>query len=92
MCIDATNRTVEEVDVRNLPWAQRHEMIFEHIYGLAFGASFNVINDQDLGPLLDQLEADFPRQFLWTYFEEGPSVWRAEICRRDKSAWQSAKR
>jgi uncharacterized protein (DUF2249 family) len=51
-----------------------------------------VINDQDLRPLRDQLEADFPRQFVWTYFEEGPSVWRAEICRRDRSAWQSAKR
>ena len=92
MCKEVDDATVEELDVRNLVPAQRHDMIFEHIYGLAFGSSFVLINDHDPKPLHDQLDAEFPSQFSWTCFEEGPAVWRVEIGRREKAAWLAAGR
>jgi hypothetical protein len=64
MCKDAADTAVEEFDVRNLVPAQRNEVIFDHIYELAFGASFILINDHDPKPLLRQLEAEFPGQFF----------------------------
>ncbi|MGH6716349.1 MAG: DUF2249 domain-containing protein [Steroidobacteraceae bacterium] len=92
MCQDATSTAVEEVDVRTLVPAQRLEAIFAQIYELAFGASFILISDHDPKPLLHELEAEFPRQFFWTHLEEGRSVWRVEIGRREKTAQRSAGR
>lgn len=92
MCQDATTTGGAEVDVRNLVPAQCVEKIFVHIYELAFGASFVLISDHDLKSLLQQLEAEFPSQFFWTYLEDGPSLWRVEIGRREKAARRSAGR
>ena len=92
MCQDAANTTAVEIDVRNVAPAQRLEAIFAQIYELAFGASFILISDHDPKPLLHELEAEFPRQFFWTHLEEGPSVWRVEIGRREKTARRSAGR
>jgi uncharacterized protein (DUF2249 family) len=38
-----------------------------------------LVNDHDPKPLYYQLEAEYPRQFSWTYVESGPQVWRVEI-------------
>lgn len=92
MCQDCASTDVGEVDVRNLVPAQRLEAIFAQIYELAFGASFILISDHDPKLLLHELEAEFPRQFFWTYLEEGPSLWRVEIGRREKTARRSAGR
>jgi uncharacterized protein (DUF2249 family) len=67
------------VDVRNLVPAQRHHKIFQLVSELAPGASFILVNDHDPKPLYYQLEAEYPRQFSWTYLERGPDVWRVEI-------------
>ncbi len=92
MCEATVNTTVEELDVRSLLPAQLRETISQHIDDLAFGASFILINDRNPKPLCDQLETEYPRQLFWTYLEEGPSVWRIEIGRRDKTTWQLAGR
>ncbi len=92
MCVDAASTGAGEVDVRNLIPAQCLEKIFVHIYELAFGASFVLVSDHDPKPLLQQLDAEFPSQFFWTYFEDGPSLWRVEIGRREKAARRSASR
>ena len=75
-----------EVDVRSLVPAQRHRKIFELVGGLAVGGSFVLVNDHDPKPLYYQLEAEYPRQFSWTYIERGPEVWRVEIGRQQKAA------
>lgn len=67
------------VDVRRLVPAQRHATIFRLVDELAPGASFVLVNDHDPKPLYYQLEAEYPRQFSWTYLERGPEVWRVEI-------------
>ena len=73
----ASNANV--VDVRSLVPAQRHAKIFQLVNALAHGASFILVNDHDPKPLYYQLEAEYPKQFSWTYLERGPEVWRVEI-------------
>jgi uncharacterized protein (DUF2249 family) len=69
----------KEVDVRSLVPAQRHAKIFELVNELGPGGSFILVNDHDPKPLYYQLEAEYPKQFSWTYIERGPQVWRVEI-------------
>jgi len=77
---------VNEVDVRQLIPMKRHETIFRLVDELAPGASFVLVNDHDPKPLYYQLEAEYPKQFSWTYVDRGPSVWRVEIGRVTKTA------
>ncbi len=68
-----------EIDVRSLVPAQRHARIFELVDALLPDTSFILINDHDPKPLYYQLEAEHPKQFSWTYLEEGPEAWRVQI-------------
>lgn len=74
------------IDVRTLVPRQRHQKIFELVDALAPGRSFVLVNDHDPRPLYYQLEAEYPRQFSWTYLESGPEVWRVEIARLPAAA------
>ena len=67
------------VDVRSLMPAQRHSKIFQLVDELGPGSSFVLVNDHDPKPLYYQLEAEYPKQFSWTYLERGPEAWRVEI-------------
>jgi len=67
------------VDVRSLVPADRHRKIFQLVNELAPGASFVLVNDHDPKPLYYQIEAEYPKQFSWTYLERGPEAWRVEI-------------
>jgi len=51
MCEATDDSSMEELDVRSLVPAQRHEKIFQQIYELAFGTSFVLVNDHDPKPL-----------------------------------------
>jgi uncharacterized protein (DUF2249 family) len=66
--------------------AQRHATIFDLVDKLAPGASFILVNDHDPKPLYYQLEAEYPKQFSWTYLERGPEIWRVEINKLAKAA------
>ena len=81
MCISTEDEDAveNELDVRSLATAQRHAMIFELVNELTPGASFILVNDHDPKPLYYQLEAEYPKQFSWTYLERGPGAWRVEI-------------
>jgi uncharacterized protein (DUF2249 family) len=85
MCEATDNSLVEQLDVRSLVPAQRHETIFRRIDELAFGASLILINDHDPKPLYYQLEAEYPNQFSWDYLEKGPEVWCVQIGRHPKA-------
>ncbi|HVV92130.1 MAG TPA: DUF2249 domain-containing protein [Hyphomicrobiales bacterium] len=71
----------QQVDLRSLVPMQRHQLIFQLVDELVPGGSFVFVNDHDPKPLYYQLEAEHPRQFSWTYLEQGPEVWRVEIGR-----------
>jgi uncharacterized protein (DUF2249 family) len=71
----------QQVDLRSLVPMKRHQLIFQLVDELAPGGSFVFVNDHDPKPLYYQLEAEHPRQYSWTYLEQGPEVWRVEIGR-----------
>lgn len=74
------------LEVRHLPPAERHRLIFRTYFALAAGEAFVLVNDHDPKPLYYQLEAEHPNQFSWTYLEKGPAVWRVEIGKLPKAA------
>ena len=69
----------DTLEVRHLPPAQRHQVIFERFNALAVGGSFVLVNDHDPKPLYYQLVAEYQGQLLWQYLEEGPEVWRVRM-------------
>jgi uncharacterized protein (DUF2249 family) len=76
------NMTDEQIiDVREVPPARRHALIFETFEALQPGVGFELINDHDPKPLYYQLAAEQPGTFTWDYLEEGPAVWRVRIGR-----------
>jgi len=74
-----SNDTTRFVDVRALPPGLRHKEIFRLAGELVAGRSFILVNDHDPKPLHHQLEAEWPKQFSWSYVERGPDVWCVQI-------------
>jgi uncharacterized protein (DUF2249 family)/uncharacterized protein YjiS (DUF1127 family) len=74
------------VDVRSLVPAQRHAKIFQLVNDLGPGTSFILVNDHDPKPLYYQLEAEYPKQFSWTYLQQGPETWQVQIGKLAKAA------
>lgn len=68
-----------DLDVRNLPPARRHQIIFQRFNALPLGAAFILVNDHDPKPLYYQLVAEYTGQFTWEYLEQGPEVWRVRM-------------
>ena len=69
------------LDVRTLPPAQRHPMIFQRFAALPVGGDFTLVNDHDPKPLYYQLNFEYSGQLGWDYLEQGPEVWRVRISR-----------
>lgn len=70
-----------DLDVRDLPPAQRHVSIFDAYDALLPGTGFVLVNDHDPKPLGYQFEAEHAGEFTWDYLESGPVVWRVRIGR-----------
>jgi uncharacterized protein (DUF2249 family)/iron-sulfur cluster repair protein YtfE (RIC family) len=75
----AADAMADALDVRQLPPAQRHPVIFQRFNALPIGGSFVLVNDHDPKPLYYQLSAEYVGQLLWRYLEQGPEVWRVEV-------------
>jgi len=69
------------LDIRSIPPARRHAIIFETFEALSPGTGFELVNDHDPKPLYYQLAAEQPGSFTWDYLEEGPLVWRVRLGR-----------
>ena len=67
------------VDVRQIAPRDRHPLIFQTFDGLAQGGALILVNDHEPRPLYYQFLHERAEQFRWTYLEEGPEVWRAQI-------------
>lgn len=72
-----------DLDVRQLPHAQRHTTIFGLLQHLAPRQALVITVDHDPQPLRHRLEAVHADEFGWEYLEKGPAVWRIAIRRRD---------
>jgi uncharacterized protein (DUF2249 family) len=69
------------LDLRPLPPAQRHLLIFNQFARLAPAEAFVLINDHDPKPLFYQFKFEYEGQFTWEYLEQGPADWRVRIGR-----------
>jgi uncharacterized protein (DUF2249 family)/iron-sulfur cluster repair protein YtfE (RIC family) len=69
------------LDVREIPPARRHSLIFQTFESLAPSQAFTLINDHDPKPLFYQFQAERTGQFTWEYLEQGPGTWRVRIGR-----------
>ncbi len=72
---------LDTVDVRPLPPAERHPLIFGRFNALPVGDAFVLVNDHDPKPLFYQFKFEHTDQFSWDYLEQGPKVWRVRIGR-----------
>ncbi|MEO8392655.1 MAG: DUF2249 domain-containing protein [Chloroflexota bacterium] len=70
------------IDVRMLPPAQRHPLIFQTFEALKSGEAFQLVNDHDPKPLYYQFKFEREGQFTWDYVEAGPVVWRVRIAKQ----------
>jgi uncharacterized protein (DUF2249 family) len=68
-----------ELDVRDLPPAQRHEKIFEAYAALDDGEGFTLVNDHDPKPLYHQFDAEAGPEFYWEYRKRDPGEFRVLI-------------
>jgi uncharacterized protein (DUF2249 family) len=75
-----------QLDVRPLPPAQRHALIFQRFAALAPGESFVLVNDHDPKPLFYQFKFEYENQFSWEYLAQGPEIWRVTIGRTAQPA------
>jgi uncharacterized protein (DUF2249 family) len=76
---DEAVEVLEELDVRDLPPAQRHEQIFAAYDDLEGGTGFVLINDHDPKPLYHQFEAETGPEFRWEYRQKDPGEFRVLI-------------
>ncbi len=67
------------LDVRTIPPAQRHPLIFQTFDALQPGEAFMLVNDHDPKPLYYQFKFEKEGQFTWDYVEQGPEVWRVQV-------------
>jgi uncharacterized protein (DUF2249 family) len=70
-----------ELDVRQIPHAERHPRIFAAYEALLPGTAFMLLNDHDPRPVSYQLAAQYPGGFSWEPVETGPEVWRTRVGR-----------
>lgn len=68
-----------ELDVREYPPAERHDMIFQTYDALKPGEAFVLVNDHDPKPLYYQFSAEQPGRFTWEYLMQGPEAWKVRI-------------
>lgn len=72
-----------ELDVREIPKAQRHPLIFARFAALAVGESFVLVNGHDPKHLREEFERDHPGAYGWEYLTAGDDrLWRIRISRR----------
>lgn len=69
------------LDVRTIPPAQRHPLIFGTFEELQVSEQFQLVNDHDPKPLYYQFSAERQGEFTWEYVEQGPQIWRVNIGR-----------
>ncbi len=69
------------LDIRSIPPARRHPLIFDTFDNLQQGEGFVLVNDHDPKPLYYQFQAERTGTFGWEYLESGPAAWRVRISR-----------
>jgi uncharacterized protein (DUF2249 family) len=74
---------IDELDVRQIPKSQRHQMIFARFDALDAGESFVLVNSHDPIHLREEFARNRPGAYDWRYLEGSQSdrLWRIRIIR-----------
>lgn len=83
---ELTMSDIATLDVRALPPAQRHALIFDTYAALPPQGAFILVNDHDPKPLYYQFQAERPGEVSWQYLDQGPQIWRVRIGRQERAA------
>jgi uncharacterized protein (DUF2249 family) len=70
-----------EIDLRLVPRAERHPLVFAAFDRLAVGESFIICNDHDPQPLRMQIGQMREGEMKWEYIERGPDAFRILLIR-----------
>ena len=70
------------IDVRTIPPAQRHALIFDRFRALDTGDTLVLVNDHDPRPLKHQFEDVFGHKVAWEYLQQGPDLWKVKLTRQ----------
>lgn len=77
--VNETPEVISTIDVREVPHAQRHPLIFKSYDRLRPGQAFILVVDHDPKPVLFELDFIQHGIFKWTYLEQGPEIWRVRF-------------
>ena len=77
----AAVQSAKELDLREVPRAERHPLVFANLDALAVGQSFILINDHDPVPLHMQIDDRRPGEVTWEYERREPGMFRIRIKR-----------
>ncbi|MFH1557170.1 MAG: DUF2249 domain-containing protein [Pseudomonadota bacterium] len=69
------------LDLRGMPCALRHAVIFEEFDALEAGHAFQILNDHDPAPLRAHFESRALTGYGWEYLQAGPDIWRVRVTR-----------
>jgi len=83
---DESVEITQQLDVRDLPPAKRHEQIFEAYAELDTGSRFVLVNDHDPKPLYHQFEAEAGPEFRWAYRQRSPGEFKVLIGKAEPAA------
>lgn len=70
-----------ELELRSLPFPERHGRIFAAWEGLRAGQTLRIVNDHDPSPLRYQFDAEHRGAYSWKYVQEGPEAWIVDIAK-----------
>jgi uncharacterized protein (DUF2249 family) len=76
-----TPAIITTIDVRPIPHAQRHPLIFKTFDEIKPGQAFVLLVDHDPKPVLYELDFVRKGKFAWNYLEQGPQVWRVQMAK-----------
>lgn len=71
------------LDVRAIPHAIRHGVVFGALDSLARGSGLVLVAPHDPLPLLAQIDQRAPGEFTVSYLTSGPDAWHLQLVRGD---------
>jgi uncharacterized protein (DUF2249 family) len=69
------------LDVRGVPHAIRHGVVFGALESLAQGSGLILVAPHDPLPLLAQIDGRTPGRYTVTYLSSGPDAWHLQFVR-----------
>ena len=92
MSIDKSHQQTGKikVDLREVAAAERRSRVFSAYAALQPGEALELTHFHHSTPLHYLLLAEAPRDFVWKYLEQGPTVWRILISKCAKNDYETA--